>query len=69
LVKALSAFDDDPIARQLIDLIVNFYGSGDALLCAQFVAMLSDRYMSPSWPPSLCFFFSSSSSSFFFFFK
>jgi hypothetical protein len=46
LVKALSSFDDEPIARQLIDLILNLCGSGDGSLCAQFVAMLSDRLAS-----------------------
>jgi hypothetical protein len=70
LVKALSAFDDEPIARQLIDLIVNFYGSGDALLCRvrsvyrHAFGPLHVSYLAAIPLP----FFSSGSSSFFFFF-
>ncbi|KAG6731064.1 hypothetical protein I3842_01G111200 [Carya illinoinensis] len=46
LVKALSSFDDEPIARQVIDLIVNICGSDDGSVCCEFVARVSDSLAS-----------------------
>ncbi|KAB1213495.1 Protein PRD1 [Morella rubra] len=46
LVKALSSYDDDPIARQVTDIIVDLCGSDDGSLCGEFVARVSDMLAS-----------------------
>ncbi|CAJ2668133.1 unnamed protein product [Trifolium pratense] len=53
LVTALSSFDDEPIAEQLVHLIVNLSASSDASVCREFVARVSDRISSGAlgWSP------------------
>ncbi|XP_012078523.1 protein PUTATIVE RECOMBINATION INITIATION DEFECT 1 isoform X1 [Jatropha curcas] len=46
LVSALSLFDDDPLARQLIDLITTLCGSRDRSLCDEFVLRVADHISS-----------------------
>ncbi|VVA38601.1 PREDICTED: PRD1 [Prunus dulcis] len=46
LVHALSSFDDDPIARQVVHLISGLCDSAAASLSADFVARVSDRLSS-----------------------
>lgn len=46
LVSALSLFDDDSIARQLIDLITDLCGSCDATLCDEFLMKVADHISS-----------------------
>ncbi|PRQ38312.1 hypothetical protein RchiOBHm_Chr4g0412451 [Rosa chinensis] len=42
LVQTLASFDDDPIARQVVDLVTGLCDSGDPSLAAEFIARLSD---------------------------
>lgn len=42
LVAALSSFDDEPIATQLIQLILTLSASADPSVCREFVARVSD---------------------------
>ncbi|XP_061338691.1 protein PUTATIVE RECOMBINATION INITIATION DEFECT 1 [Gastrolobium bilobum] len=46
LVNALSSFDDEPIAEQLINLILALSASADPSVCHEFVARVSDRLSS-----------------------
>lgn len=46
LVQTLASFDDDPIARQVVDLVTALCDSADPSLAADFVARLSDRLSS-----------------------
>ncbi|XP_024192213.1 protein PUTATIVE RECOMBINATION INITIATION DEFECT 1 isoform X2 [Rosa chinensis] len=46
LVQTLTSFDDDRIARQVVDLVSGLCDSGDPSLAAEFVARLSDRLSS-----------------------
>lgn len=46
LVAALSSFDDEPIAEQLVHLILNLSASSDPSVCREFVARVSDRVSS-----------------------
>ena len=46
LVAALSSFDDEPIAEQLVQLILNLSASSDPSVCREFVARVSDRVSS-----------------------
>jgi hypothetical protein len=46
LVQALASFDDDPIARQVVDLVTALCDSSHPSLSADFVARLSDRLSS-----------------------
>ncbi|KAM1049872.1 hypothetical protein ACFX11_031935 [Malus domestica] len=48
LVHALSSFDDDPIARQVVRLVSALCDLADASLSADFVARVSDRLSSGS---------------------
>lgn len=53
LVAALSAFDDEPIAEQLIHLILNLCASSDPSVCREFVGRVLDRISSGAlgWSP------------------
>ncbi|KAJ1426693.1 Armadillo-type fold [Sesbania bispinosa] len=46
LVVSLSSFDDEPIATQLIHLILALSASADPSVCREFVARVSDRISS-----------------------
>ena len=46
LIAAISSFDDEPIACQVIDLILALCASEDASVYANFVARVSDRLAS-----------------------
>ncbi|KAF5950529.1 hypothetical protein HYC85_012522 [Camellia sinensis] len=46
LVEALSCFDDEPIARQVIDLVSEMCNSGGDLVCGEFVARIASRLSS-----------------------
>lgn len=46
LVASLSSFDDEPIAEQLVHLIINLSASSDPSVCREFVARVSDRVSS-----------------------
>lgn len=46
LVAALSSFDDEPIAKQVIDLIMQLCGSSEESVYGEFVARVSDRVAS-----------------------
>lgn len=53
LVTALSSFDDEPIAEQLVNLILSLSASSDPSVCREFVARVSDRVSSGAlgWSP------------------
>ncbi|CAL5391931.1 unnamed protein product [Camellia sinensis] len=46
LVEALSCFDDEPIARQVTDLVWEMCNSGGDLVCGEFVARIASRLSS-----------------------
>ncbi|CAI8587551.1 unnamed protein product [Vicia faba] len=53
LVTALSSFDDEPIAEQVVNLILNLAASSDPSVCREFVTRVSDRVSSGAlgWSP------------------
>lgn len=48
LITALSSFDDEPLAKQIIDLISELCRSDDFSIYGEFVARVSDRLCSGS---------------------
>lgn len=46
LVSALSYFDDEQIARQTIDIVLDLCNSCDPPVCGEFVARIADRLSS-----------------------
>ncbi|KAL4578394.1 hypothetical protein LXL04_014517 [Taraxacum kok-saghyz] len=48
LITALSSLEDEPLAKQMIDLISELCSSGDCSIYSEFVARVSDRLSSGS---------------------
>lgn len=48
LVTAISSFDDEPLAKQMIDVINELIRNGDCSVYGEFVARVSDRLCSGS---------------------
>ncbi|KAD7478104.1 hypothetical protein E3N88_01240 [Mikania micrantha] len=48
LVTAISSFEDEPLAKQTIDVISELCSFGDCSICGEFVARVSDRLSSGS---------------------